>query len=83
MQQGNPDILFGCELGRLGQGLRCEFINEKDILEEPFGDILFAEVDNYIALCRFRQSAVVLHAPPGEVHNEAGCSPRGRRHYAL
>ena len=63
VQQGNPDILFGCGLGGLGQGLRCEFINEKDILEEPFGDILFAEVDNYIALCRFRQSPVVLHAP--------------------
>ena len=31
--------------------------------EEPFGDISFAEVDNYIALCRFRQSLVVLYAP--------------------
>ena len=34
----------------------------KDILEKPFGGSSFAEVDNYIALCRFRQSAVVLHA---------------------
>ena len=61
--QGNLDIMFGCELGGSGQGFRCGPINVKDILEEPFGDISFAEVDNYIALCRFRQSAVVLHAP--------------------
>ena len=29
-----------------------------------FGDISCAEVDNYIALCSFRQSGVVLHALP-------------------
>ena len=60
---GDLDILFGCGLGGSGQGFRCEFINAKDLLEESFGDISCAEVDNYIALCRFRQSLVVLYAP--------------------
>ena len=62
VQQGNLDILSGCELGGSGQGFRWEFIIVKDILEKPFGGSSFAEVDSYIALCRFRQSAVVLHA---------------------
>ena len=61
---GNLDILFGCELGGSGEGFRCASISAKDILEEPFGDISCAEVDNYIALCSFRESAVVLHAAP-------------------
>ena len=60
--QGNLDIMFGCELGGSGKGFRCESIIAEEILVESFGDISCAVVDNYIALCNFRDSAVVLHA---------------------
>ena len=31
VQEGNLDIVFGCEVGGSGKGFRCEFINVKDI----------------------------------------------------
>ena len=62
--QGNLDIMFGCELGGSGKGFCCASIIAKEILVESFGDISCAVVDNYIALCNFRDSAVVLHARP-------------------
>ena len=61
---GNLDILFGCELGGSGEGFRCASICAKRILVESFGDISCAVEDNYIALCNFQDSAVVLHSPP-------------------
>ena len=62
VRQGNLDIMFGCELGGSGKGFRCASIIAKEILVESFGDISCAVVDNYIALCKLRDSAVVLHA---------------------
>ena len=67
VEEGELDIMFGCEVGGARQGFRCEMINVKDILREPFGDISVAEVDNYIAICRFRKSSVVLHGSPEKV----------------
>ena len=64
VEEGNLDIVFGCEVGGPRQGCSRAMINVKDILEEPFGDISVAEVENYIALCRFRKSSVVLHGSP-------------------
>ena len=64
VDQEKLDIMFGCELGGSGKGFRFASISAKGILVESFSDISCAVVDNYIALCSFRDPAVVLHAPP-------------------
>ena len=51
VEEGNLDIVFGCEVGGPRKGFSRQMINMKDISEKPFGDISVAEVDNYIAVC--------------------------------
>ena len=60
VEEGNLDIVFGCEVGGPRQGCSRAMINVKDILEEPFGDISVAEVDNYIAVCGFQPPPTVV-----------------------
>lgn len=65
VEEGNLDIVFGCEVGAPRQGCGRAMIHVKDILEEPFGDISVAEVDNYSAVYGFQPPpTVVLFGPP-------------------
>ena len=50
VEEGDVDIVFGCEVGGHREGCRGAMINVKDIVEEPFGKSSVAEVGNYIAV---------------------------------
>ncbi len=54
VDDGDCDILFGCEVGAFGWGLAAANIPLQDILRKPFGDrVCYDEVENYVTAWNF------------------------------
>ena len=70
VEEGDLDILLGCEVGGFRQGFRAANVNVGDLLKEPFGErnFEFVELDNNLAMWGFggasQPSVVSLHGSP-------------------
>ena len=65
VQEGEVDILLGCEVGGPRGGFRRQGIYVWDILERLFGStVSVTEIDNYIAVCGLPTSSSSLHGSP-------------------
>ena len=50
VEQGNADLVLGCEVGGFRQGFKREGIDVGEVLQKPFGEtIAYSEMDNFSA----------------------------------
>ena len=66
VEDGDADLLFGCEVGAFRQGFSQARLHVRDILRRPFGEsVRVAEVNNYLAVWGFGGASQPGASQPG------------------